>query len=101
MADLRMNLEVLKQLDLEITQIWLDFRSVKPMRDDLSQAVGVYEGSDADGLAKRVEDFSKGWDIRRGEIVDTLEATALALSAIWKTFAELDGVLYNALTGSD
>jgi hypothetical protein len=98
MSDLQLDLGLLEQLYVEIQRVLVAFTQAKPASHELTDAVGVYEDSPADGLAHQVERFSTGWDIRRGQIIETMTSVSNAITAIHDTFQELDATLADALT---
>lgn len=50
-------------------------------------------------LAERVREFADSWQIRRGEMLESIAALAEAATVTGETFAELDTELAAALRG--
>jgi hypothetical protein len=100
MADLLLDLPTLATLHGELVEIGREFDNAKPVRAELDGAVGDVGGS-VKVLSGKVDEFSKGWDIRRHKITDAMNAIAVSIAAIHDTFVEVDTKLAAALTQGD
>ena len=97
MADLVLDLPTLAKLHGELVAVGHEFDDAKPVRAELDRAVGDIDGP-VKALAGKVDEFSKGWDIRRHQITQAMNAIATSVAAIHDTFVEVDSKLAAALT---
>lgn len=91
MADLRLDLDELKQLVAELAAIIKDFDGVEA----LSDSVGASTGHDR--LGDRISEFARNWSKHRAQIVKDIQTLHQYLGDLTSGFTEIDQKFAKAL----
>jgi hypothetical protein len=92
MADLRVDLERLREVGTDLGRIGNEFDQANVRSDSLADATGH------PGLADAVRSFAHAWDDTRADMLGGIQGMAEAASAIADAFTQTDGDLAAALT---
>lgn len=93
MTDLRLDVEELKQLYLDLLNVSTGFSSIDQVSKNIASAVGH------DALEAKVRDFATKWDDRRQKIITSVDAVAESARSIATTFRDVDKGMADALDG--
>lgn len=92
MSDLILDIDELKDLYLDLSNVRVSFGSIDEVSKSVADAVGH------GGLEKKVRDFATKWDDRRDKIVSSLDALAESARSVATTFRDVDQGMGDALS---
>ncbi|HEV6953754.1 MAG TPA: type VII secretion target [Promicromonospora sp.] len=95
MADLRVDLDAVRELGSSLTVVADEFEGANANSDRIAGAVGH------EGLAGVVRDFAHKWDDTRGKMTENLRKLAEASTQVAQAFTEVDSELGKALEGQE
>lgn len=95
MADLRVDLDAVRELGSSLTVVANEFEDANANSDRIAGAVGH------EGLAGVVRDFAHKWDDTRGKMTENLRKLADASTAVAQAFTDIDTDLAKAMEGDD
>lgn len=84
MADLLLDMSELNALYQDLHQASAAFATIPKVTEELAHAVGH------DALAHRILELESSWDLRRKDLIASLDATWTAARAIHDNFQKLD-----------
>ena len=93
MADLRVDLDAVRELGSSLTVVANEFEDANANSDRIAEAVGH------GGLSGVVRDFAHKWDDTRGKMTENLRKLADASTQVAQAFTEVDGELAKGLEG--
>lgn len=89
--DLKLDLEVLRQLKADLDAIVKEFQGADDFSDTVADATGH------DQLAGDLHDFAHRWNDKRKKMTGDVEALAQSVAAISDNFTKVDAELAKAL----
>ncbi|MFC6510575.1 hypothetical protein ACFQBY_22255 [Promicromonospora citrea] len=95
MADLRVDLDAVRELGSSLTVVADEFEGANANSDRIAGAVGH------EGLAGVVRDFAHKWDDTRGKMTENLRKLAEASTQVAQAFTEVDSELGKAMEGKE
>lgn len=95
MADLRLDLDELKQLSAELAAIIADFDGVEAISDDVGSATGH------DKLGGRIHEFATNWSKHRAKMVKDVATLHKYLDDLTNGFTEIDQKFAAALKSAE
>lgn len=93
MADLRMDLDAVRELGSSLTTVANEFENANANSDRIAGAVGH------EGLAGVVRDFAHKWDDTREKMTENLRKLADASTQVAQAFTDVDKQLGQSLEG--
>ncbi|MFC8798599.1 hypothetical protein ACFT2C_12775 [Promicromonospora sp. NPDC057138] len=93
MADLRMDLDAVRELGSSLTTVANEFENANANSDRIADAVGH------EGLSGVVRDFAHKWDDTRAKMTENLRKLADASTQVAQAFTDIDKQLGQSLEG--
>jgi uncharacterized protein YukE len=93
MADLKMDLDAVRELGTSLTTVANEFENANANSNRIADAVGH------DGLAGIVRDFAHKWDDTREKMTENLRKLADASTQVAQAFTDIDSQLGKSLEG--
>lgn len=88
MADVKLTLDELQEMSDELGLIIEEFENATTRSEELEQAIGAPFGRT--DLRDAVEEFETRWDVKRGDLKDSLSGVDEHLTAVIDGFEGLD-----------
>ena len=95
MADLRVDLDAVRELGSSLTTVANEFENANANSDRIADAVGH------DGLSGVVRDFAHKWDDTRAKMTENLRMLADSSTAVADAFTDVDTDLAKGIKGED
>jgi hypothetical protein len=93
MADLRVDLDAVRELGASLTTVANEFENANANSDRIADAVGH------EGLSGVVRDFAHKWDDTRAKMTENLRKLAEASTQVAQAFTDIDTQLGKSLEG--
>lgn len=95
MADLRVDLDAVRELGSSLTSVANEFENANTNSNRIADAVGH------EGLAEVVRDFAHKWDDTRAKMTENLRMLADSSTAVADAFTDVDTDLAKGIEGED